>query len=122
MERLRSLFPDVRELAAGVSAAWVDDAAIRQRIRAAAAEWGKILCPHTAVAAQVYARLPAARRRASPWVIVATAHAAKFKEIVEPLIDKPLAVPDSLMTLFARPTACTEISADLEGLRAVLTA
>jgi threonine synthase len=120
MERLRSLFPQVSELVAAVSADSVGDEAIRRRIRAAATEWGRILCPHTAVAAEVYARLPAVRRRASPWVIVATAHAAKFKEIVEPLIGKEIPVPESLMRLFARPTACTEIPADLEGLRAVL--
>jgi threonine synthase len=122
MERLRSLFPSLPELVAAVSADSVDDAAIRLRIRAAFDDWGKSLCPHTAVAAEVYARLPAVRRRASLWVIVATAHAAKFKEIVEPLIGKELPLPESLMRLLARPTACTEIPAHLEGLRAALNA
>jgi threonine synthase len=120
MERLRSLFPDMSELAHAVSADSVDDAAIRARIRTAFKEWGRSLCPHTAVAAEVYARLPLMRRRASPWVIVATADAAKFKEIVEPLTGEPVPVPESLMRLFARPTACTEIPATLEGLRAAL--
>jgi threonine synthase len=122
MERLRSLFPGMPELVAAVSAESVDDAGIRGRIRAAFDEWGKILCPHTAVAAEVYARLPAPHRRASPWVIVATAHAAKFREIVEPLIGEEVSVPQSLMRLFARPTAFTEIPADLEGLRTALNA
>jgi threonine synthase len=120
MERLRGLFPDLSELGHAVSADSVDDAAIRARIRAAFKEWGRSLCPHTAVAAEVYARLPAMRRRASPWVIVATADAAKFKEIVEPLTGETVPVPESLMRLFARPTACTEIPATLEGLRAAL--
>jgi threonine synthase len=120
MERLRSLLPDMHELVAAVSADSVDDADIRRRIRTAFDDWGKILCPHTAVAAEVYARLPAARRSAGPWVLVATAHAAKFKEVVEPLIGEELPVPQSLMRLLARPTACTEIPADLEGLRAAL--
>jgi threonine synthase len=122
MERLRRLFPGMPELVAAVSADSVDDAAIRRRIRAAFDEWGRSLCPHTAVAAEVYARLPALRRRASPWVIVATAHAAKFREIVEPLIGEEVSVPESLMRLFARPTAFTEIPADLEGLRTALNA
>jgi threonine synthase len=120
MERLRSLFPDMPGLLAAVSADSVDDEAIRGRIRAAFADWGRSLCPHTAVAAEVYARLSAERRRAAPWVIVATAHAAKFKEIVEPLTGAAVPVPESLMRLFARPTACTEIPANLEGLRAAL--
>jgi len=120
MERLRSLFPDMPGLLAAVSADSVDDEAIRGRIRAAFAVWGRSLCPHTAVAAEVYARFSAERRRAAPWVIVATAHAAKFKEIVEPLTGAAVPVPESLMRLFARPTACTEIPANLEGLRAAL--
>jgi threonine synthase len=120
MERLRSLLPDMHELVAAVSADSVDDADIRRRVRTAFDDWGKIFCPHTAVAAEVYARLPAARRGAGPWVLVATAHAAKFKEIVEPLIGEELPVPQSLMRLLARPTACTEIPADLEGLCAAL--
>jgi threonine synthase len=120
MERLRNLFPQRPELLAAVSADSVDDEAIRARIRRAYHEWDSILCPHTAVAAEAYARLPAERRGASPWVIVSTAHPAKFREIVEPLIGKELPIPDSLMRLFARPTVCTEIAADLEGLRAAL--
>jgi threonine synthase len=122
MERLRNLFPDRPELVAAVSADSVDDGAIRRRIRAAFDDWGKICCPHTAVAAEVYARLPEARRRKGPWVLVATAHPAKFSEIVEPVIGEEVPVPESLMRLLSRPTACTEIPADLERLRAELTA
>ena len=120
MERLRSLFPHIPELLAAVSADSVDDPDIRRRIRAGFDDWGKIWCPHTAVAAEVYDRLPAARRHAGPWVLVATAHPAKFKEIVEPLIGEEVPIPESLMRLFARPTACTEIPANLDGLRAGL--
>jgi len=54
------------------------------------------MCPHTATAAEVYSRLSAAERRESPWVVVATAHPAKFNEIVEPIIGKPVTVPQSL--------------------------
>jgi threonine synthase len=122
MERLRNLFPDMPELVTAVSADSVDDGAIRRRIRAAFDDWRKICCPHTAVAAEAYARLPEARRRKGPWVLVATAHPAKFREIVEPLIGQQVPVPESLMRLLARPTACTEIAADLEGLRAALAA
>jgi threonine synthase len=120
MERLRSLFPHMSELTAAVSADAVEDAAIRTRIRAGFDDWGRILCPHTAVAAEVYARLPQERRESGPWVLVATAHPAKFKETVEPLIGQEVPVPESLVRLFARPTACTEIPATLAGLRAAL--
>jgi threonine synthase len=81
-----------------------------------AREW----CPHTATAAEVYARLGAAERREHPWVVVATAHPAKFSEIVEPIIGRPLEVPPSLQRLLRLPRHCQDIAPTLEALAAVL--
>lgn len=120
MERLRSLYPDLDALRGAVSADSVDDEQIRARIRSAFACYGRAWCPHTATAAEVYERLPAERRRGARWVLVATAHAAKFKEIVEPLIGRPVETPTALAELFARPTSCTEIGPDLGALAAAL--
>jgi len=120
LERLRSLYPELAALRGAVSADSVDDAHIRARIRAGFDRYGQMWCPHTAAAAEVYERLPAARRRNQPWVIVATAHAAKFREIVEPLIGRPVPVPETLAELYARPTSCREIPATLASLRDAL--
>ena len=119
MERLRALFPGLPALRSVVSAASVTDAEIRARIRAGYRDYGQIWCPHTATAAEVWQRLPASRRR-QPWVLVATAHPAKFREIVEPLIEAPVPVPPALAKLFARPVQCVEIDATLEDLRGAL--
>ena len=120
MERLRAFYPDNQRLRAAVSACSVDDEAIRARIRADYRRLGRIWCPHTAVAAEAYARLSEARRRAGRWVLVATAHPAKFREIVAPLIGREVPVPASLAELFARPSAYREIEADLGALRTAL--
>ncbi len=120
MERLRALFPGMSDLRAAVSACSVTDDQIRARIRAGYEEFGQIWCPHTATAAEAWERLPADMRRKRRWVLVATAHAAKFREIVEPLIGRPVPMPPMLAKLFARPTQCVEIDASLEALRAVL--
>ncbi|HVS75976.1 MAG TPA: threonine synthase [Steroidobacteraceae bacterium] len=120
MERLRALYPDLDELRAAVSACTVDDESIRARIRAGYQELGQVWCPHTATAAEAYARLSAQQRDGGRWVLVSTAHAAKFREIVEPLIGREIAVPESLARLFARPTECTEIDADPASLRDAL--
>jgi threonine synthase len=119
-ERLRALYPDFNELRAAVSACSVSDEEIRARIRADYASRGKIWCPHTATAAEAYERLPAARRAALRWVVVSTAHPAKFPEIVEPLIGRAVSVPQSLAGLFARAASCVEIEPDLGALRAAL--
>jgi threonine synthase len=120
MERLRALFPDVVALRAAVSACSVTDDEIRARIRSGYERFGQMWCPHTATAAAAWERLPQGRRESRRWVLVATAHAAKFAEIVEPLIGTPVPVPESLARLFARPTQCTEINADLAALKTVL--
>jgi threonine synthase len=120
MERLRALFPELTELRTAVSAETVDDAAIRERIRQGFERYGQIWCPHTATAAEVYERLVVGKRPGR-WIIVSTAHPAKFSEIVEPLIGRKVPVPETLAKLFARPTQCTEIEADLASLRAALS-
>jgi threonine synthase len=120
MERLRALFPELAELRTAVSAENVDDAAIRERIRQGFERYGQIWCPHTATAAEVYERLVVGKRPGR-WIIVSTAHPAKFSEIVEPLIGRKVPVPETLAKLFARPTQCTEIEADLASLRAALS-
>ena len=71
-----------------LSADSVDDATIRSRIGEDFMQYGREWCPHTATAAEVYSRLSAAERRDRPWVLVATAHPAKFNEIVEPIIGR----------------------------------
>ena len=83
-------------------------------------QYGREWCPHTATAAEVYARLSDAERRERPWVLVATAHPAKFSEIVEPIIGRPIAVPPTLQRLLSLPRHYQDIPPTLEALGAVL--
>lgn len=119
-ERLRHLFPDAASLCGAVSALSVDDEAIRRRISADFERYGRSWCPHTAVAAEAYARLPEQRRAAGHWVLVATAHPAKFSEIIEPLIGRAIAVPASLAALLQLPRRVTAIEATLESFSQAL--
>jgi threonine synthase len=68
----------------------------------------------------VYRRLPAAVRRDRPWVVVATAHPAKFNEIVEPLLGKAVEVPESLAKLLELPRNLRDVAPTLEALAAAL--
>ena len=120
LERLTAMYPDARALGEALSAVSVDDAAIAARIQADHARYGRVWCPHTAAAAEGYARLPEALRRRGPWVVVATAHPAKFREIVEPLIGAAVPVPENLARLYERPSRSTEIAPTLAALRARL--
>jgi threonine synthase len=120
MERLRSLYPALASLREALSADSVDDAAIRARIGADFERYGREWCPHTATAAEVYNRLDATLRRDAPWVLVATAHPAKFNDIVEPIIGQAVAVPESLARLLDMQRNFRDLPPTLTALAAAL--
>jgi threonine synthase len=119
-ERLRNFYPDLDVMRQELAAVSISDDQIRARIRADFSTYGRVWCPHTAVAAEAYAELPQELRRARHWVIVATAHPAKFNEIVEPLIGGAVAIPPNLAALLKLPRQVTELDADFESFRAYL--
>jgi threonine synthase len=120
MERMRTWYPTVDKMREQLSADSVDDATIRIRIGEDFMHYGREWCPHTATAAEVYSRLGPAERRARPWVLAATAHPAKFNEIVEPIIGKAVSVPESLDKLLRLPCRALDLPPTLEALAAAL--
>jgi threonine synthase len=120
MERLRALFPDLDSVRGAVRAESVSDEEIRQRTIADFRQYGKTWCPHTATAAEVYARMSTSERESGRWVLVSTAHPAKFREIVEPLTRARIEMPESLAKLFSRPVSCEDLEPDLPALAAAL--
>ncbi len=120
MERLRTLYPTIALMREQLSAVSVDDATIRARIGEDFMHYGREWCPHTATAAEVYSRLSPEERRAHPWVLVATAHPAKFNEIVEPIIGKPVDVPASLARLLRLPRHFMDLPPTLQAVAAAL--
>jgi threonine synthase len=124
MERLRALFPDIEGAREAVRAESVSDEEIRARIatdfRRFQGQYGKPWCPHTATAAEVYARMPQSERAGARWVLVSTAHPAKFREIVEPLTGSRIEMPESLAKLFSRPVSCADLSPTLAALTSAL--
>ncbi|HET7698285.1 MAG TPA: threonine synthase [Vicinamibacterales bacterium] len=117
MERLRALLGD--ELPRHLTARLVTDDEIRRTIREDAATLSYVWDPHGATAASVYRQLPR-ERRDEPWVLVATAHPAKFNDIVEPLIGREVPVPGALARLLDLPRQEEVLPASLDALRARL--
>jgi threonine synthase len=111
-ERLRALYPLRADLLRDASAASVDDATIREVIASTWRKSGRVACPHTATALHLRARLATGQ-----WVVVATAHAAKFDTIVEPLVGTRVQPPPALAELLSRPSRCVEIEPELRALR-----
>lgn len=119
MERLRALHPDFEELQGQVGASSVDDIEIRGTLRRDSHELGRVWCPHTATAAKVYRRM-LSRGARGHWVIVSTAHPAKFDDIVEPQTGQKVPVPPSLAKLLSLPRQESALEPTLQALRTQL--
>ncbi|HEX8282921.1 MAG TPA: threonine synthase [Pyrinomonadaceae bacterium] len=115
-ERLFDLHPDFEDLRRVARAFSIADEEIKSTIRdAAAAVPPEVWDPHTAVAVQARTRV------GSPhWVVVGTAHPAKFESVVEPLVGRAVEVPDCLAELLERPEHFDELEPTFEALAAAL--
>jgi len=120
-ERLRWLYPDAAVLRAAFRAESVDDEAIRATLRASRERYGTQVCPHTATALRVLEHLRAGGD-ARDYAVAATAHPAKFDEVIEPLIGTAVDVPPALAALLQRPSHAEPLAADYAALRRRLAA
>jgi len=120
-ERLRWLYADDSALRKALSAESVSDEEIRDEIRASRQRYGTLICPHTATATRVLTRLRA-RGDHRDYAIAATAHPAKFEQVIEPLIGTSVEIPRSLQTLLDRPAQSEPLAADYAALRKRLIA
>ena len=108
-ERVRHLYSELEDLRVDASAFSTSDEQIAMTLKMAGEE---IWCPHTAAA--IHVRNQHAQ---GDWIVVATAHPAKFDTVLEPLLGVKIPVPVSLERLLALPSKKTEIRASLEELR-----
>jgi len=120
-ERLRWIYPDDAALRKALTAHAADDNAIRDEIRVSESRYGTLVCPHTATATAVLARLRALGDRRD-FAVVATAHPAKFDDVIEPLIGHAVDVPPALAALLERPSRSEPIAANYMALRERLIA
>ena len=120
-ERLRWLYPDDAVLRHTLTADAVEDNAIRTEIRASESRYGTLVCPHTATATAVLARLRARGDRRD-FAVVATAHPAKFEEVIEPLIGRKIDIPPPLAALLERRSQSEPIAANYTTFRERLVA
>ena len=85
----------------------------RATIRAAFAQTGEVLCPHSAVGVKVAEEFVGA----TPMITLATAHPAKFPAAVEAAMGTRPALPPRLADLFDRPERLTRVPNDLNALQ-----
>jgi threonine synthase len=120
MERLRYLIGEAPALRRCFRVVVASDAHIEAQIRSVYASAGIAICPHTATACYAFEQLPAEERQNSDWIIVSTAHPAKFESIVEPLIGRDIALPEALLNIQSKPSRFVAIDADTQSLKQAL--
>ncbi len=120
MERLRSLFGDAAGISQQTRAISVSDDIIRQEIERNYTEFKLVTCPHTATATFAWRELAESERTETDWIMVATAHPAKFEQIVEPIIGTDVPLPVELADILSRPRHCVEIQPDAKELARAL--
>jgi threonine synthase len=120
MERLRKLIGEADVLRDQLGVASVSDDEIRAAIRQDFTEFGFATCPHTATATHTWRQLEPGLAKQHDWILVATAHPAKFETIVEPLIGERVPLPPELEEILSRPAHSTVIEPNLASLAAAL--
>jgi threonine synthase len=121
-ERLRWLFDDdLERMRKTIAWSVHSDDQVRATIAGLLASRGYLSDPHSAIAYMGLHATPRARTD-GPRIFLATAHAAKFREVVEPVIGRPVGLPSSLATALDKPNLSRPIRATLEDLRKGLEA
>lgn len=120
MERVRALLGDAAELRGRLRAVSVPDDAIEEEIRDVWSADGLAICPHTATASRAWRQLPEADRRNTEWILVATAHPAKFESVVEPLIGTSVPLPAALQEVLLRFARSTTVEPRLEAVEGAM--
>ena len=118
--RILELFGhDSARLRRVLSAATVSDADTVAAIRQAWEAHGYLLDPHGAVAYAALRRYRAVHAGA-PGFFLATAHPVKFPGVVEPVLGRPIPLPDAVQHLQGRPKRSVPLAVDYEALRTYL--
>ena len=123
--RLAALYGgDVDAMRCDVVGARYSDDATRRTIREVYERTGYVLDPHTAVGYLGLREVAGVgeTHREAPGLVLATAHPVKFREHVEPLIGRPIPVPERLAHCLDSPSRARPIEPEIAALRHVLLA
>jgi threonine synthase len=111
---------DLEAIRRDIVGAVFDDATVVAEIGAAYREHGYLLDPHGAIAWLALNEVMAKAGPDARGVFLATAHPAKFREIVEPAIGECVQLPKQLADALARPRHAVSMPADYAVLNQFL--
>ena len=118
-ERLQAIYGSVEKMRAEIESCSVSNQLTVKTIRSTYEKTGYFICPHTAVG--IYASANYLKNNDGKIISLATAHPAKFAELIEKTLQKPVPLPLSLKKVQALPKKSEKIDADNEALSAFLS-
>jgi threonine synthase len=120
LERLQWLFNgDVDAMRTSIESRSYSDSDVRAAIKTLYETYGYVADPHSAIGflgAERAHRAPGAPRA----LFLATAHPAKFRDVIEPAIGRPVPLPDALAETLARKKDVRRIAPTLAELSKLL--
>lgn len=108
---------DVDAMRRDISGSRHDDDEVRSSIKEVYEQRGYVLDPHSAIA---YRGLRGALRPGEVGIFLATAHPAKFREIVEPVLGRAIDTPAPLADALAGPRHILRLPATLDAVAGTL--
>src|SRR5258706_116085 len=122
-ERMRAMYGDSFEsLRCDIAGAAFDDQRVVAEIGAVYREHGYLLDPHGAIAWLGLRQALSGDRAREHGVFLATAHPAKFREVVEPAIGKAIPLPPVLADAITRSRHAERLPVDYTLLKSLLLA
>jgi threonine synthase len=119
LERLQWLFDgDLDAMRKLISSKAYTDDEVKKAIAELDKKYGYVADPHTAIG-YLGTQTPYAPK-APARIFLSTAHPAKFREVVEPVIGRPVPLPDALAETIARKKLVQRISPSLAELSKLL--
>jgi threonine synthase len=120
-ERVLAMYGDNFEaLRCDIVGAAFDDATVVAEIGTVFRRHGYLLDPHGAIAWLGLQTFASTARPGTQGVFLATAHPAKFREVVEPAIGQAIPLPPALAQALTRPRHSEALPADYAPLKSLL--
>lgn len=120
-ERIQWLYGhDHEAIRRDMAGAVFDDGSVRRAIADVYRQHRYLMDPHGAIGWLALNEVMATASAGTQGVFLATAHPAKFREVVEPVIGEAVALPPALTEALARPRHSIRLSADYAALNELL--
>jgi threonine synthase len=119
--RLQALYGnDLRQMKADILSMSITDNETLEEMRRTYKLGGHVLDPHTAVGVAAARRLKASEPSSASTIVAATAHPAKFPEVVSTALNISIPLPRQLQEALSLPKHSVRIPADYDRVKEVL--